>query len=131
MATNPVSYGSTAPAAGASSSSGTSSSSSSNAADNPEATKEQFISLLVAQLQNQDPTNPVDGTQFLSQLTEINSLEQLLDIRQDLDQMSGQTAPANATGSSGTGSSSGSSSSGGSGTPASGTSASQNQGTAA
>jgi flagellar basal-body rod modification protein FlgD len=82
----------------------------------------------VAQLQNQDPLDPSDGTQFLSQLTEINSLEQLLEIRQDLDQMSGQTttAGASASGGSSSGSSSGSSAPGSSGTQASGASGSQN-----
>ena len=85
MTTNPVSYGAAAAAASTSSSSGV---------EDPGKTKEEFISLLVAQLQNQDPTNPTDGTQFLSQLTEINSLEQLLGIRQDLDSLS---APATTT----------------------------------
>jgi flagellar basal-body rod modification protein FlgD len=106
MATNPISTGSTAPAssttpASGAGSSSTSASSSTNSSDSPEATKQQFISLLVAQLQNQDPLNPSDGTQFLSQLTEINSFEQLLYIRQDLDKMSGQSTAASATGSSG------------------------------
>ena len=54
--------------------------------------------MLVAQLQNQDPLNPSDGTQFLSQLTEINSFEQLLYIRQDLDQISGQNTPTSGSG---------------------------------
>jgi flagellar basal-body rod modification protein FlgD len=100
MATNPVSHGSTAAAAAASSSSGASSSSSTGSSQSPEATKQEFISLLVAQLQNQDPLNPSDGTQFLSQLTEINSFEQLLYIRQDLDQVTGQDTPTSASGSS-------------------------------
>jgi len=100
MATNPVSYGSAAAAATASSSSGATSSSSTNSSQSPEATKQEFISLLVAQLQNQDPLNPSDGTQFLSQLTEINSFEQLLYIRQDLDQISAQDTPTSASGAS-------------------------------
>ena len=76
------------------SSSGTQSSSGSDPiqTQDPAQTKEQFISLLVAQLKNQDPLNPADGTQFLSQLTEINSFEQLLGIRQDLDQISNKSA---------------------------------------
>ncbi len=44
-----------------------------------------FLSLLVAQLQNQDPTNPVDGTAFVTQLAEFNNVEQSLAIRQDMD----------------------------------------------
>jgi flagellar basal-body rod modification protein FlgD len=109
MATNPVSYSSTAAAAGASSSSGSTSSSNTDSSLSPEAAKQQFISLLVAQLQNQDPLNPSDGTQFLSQLTEINSFEQLLYIRQDLDQISGQDTPASASGTSSGSATSGSS----------------------
>jgi flagellar basal-body rod modification protein FlgD len=97
-----------------------SSSSGANSSESPEATKVQFISLLVAQLQNQDPLNPSDGTQFLSQLTEINSFEQLLYIRQDLDQISGQNTPT-----SGSGATSGSSTPGSSGAAA--TSGSQPQ----
>jgi flagellar basal-body rod modification protein FlgD len=91
MATSPIGYSSMAAAAGAS---GASASASTDPSQDPNATKQEFISLLVAQLQNQDPTNPTDGTQFLSQLTEINSLEQLLEIRQDLDTLSSQTTPA-------------------------------------
>lgn len=50
----------------------------------PQTTEQDFLKLLVAQLQNQDPLNPVDGTQFLSQLTEINSVEQLVQVNQTL-----------------------------------------------
>ena len=86
MASSPVGY-----AAGAGAASNSSSGKTSDSNNDPAATKEEFISLLVAQLKNQDPLNPTDGTQFLSQLTEINSLEQLLGIRQDLDKL---TTPA-------------------------------------
>jgi len=37
----------------------------------------EFLTLLMAQLQNQDPTNPVDDTQMLSQQAQISSLEQM------------------------------------------------------
>jgi flagellar basal-body rod modification protein FlgD len=36
--------------------------------------------LLVSQLQNQDPLNPTDSTQFVSQLTSYSQLEQLINI---------------------------------------------------
>jgi len=39
-----------------------------------------FMTLLIAQLKNQDPTNPMDPTQFVTQLTQFNSLEQLIQI---------------------------------------------------
>jgi flagellar basal-body rod modification protein FlgD len=53
-------------------------------------TNEQtFLELLVAQLQNQDPTSPQDGTQFVSQLAQFSSLEQEIQMRTDLDTISG------------------------------------------
>lgn len=39
-----------------------------------------FLTLLVSQLKNQDPLNPADSTQFVSQLTQFSSLEQLINI---------------------------------------------------
>jgi flagellar basal-body rod modification protein FlgD len=53
----------------------------------PMATEQSFLQLLVAQLQNQDPLNPQDGTQFVSQLAQMSSLEQELQMREDLDSM--------------------------------------------
>ena len=39
--------------------------------------KEQFLKLLVAQMKNQDPLNPMDGTQMASQLAQFSTVEQL------------------------------------------------------
>jgi len=39
--------------------------------------KDAFMKMLIAQLQNQDPLNPMDGTQFASQLAQFSSLEQM------------------------------------------------------
>lgn len=39
--------------------------------------KEEFLQLLVTQLQNQDPLNPQDDTQFIAQLAQFSSLEQM------------------------------------------------------
>lgn len=39
--------------------------------------KTQFLSLLLTQLKNQDPTNPVDSTQMVAQQAQIASLEQM------------------------------------------------------
>lgn len=66
-----------------------------------------FLQLLVAQLKNQDPTNPMDPTTFVTQLAEFNDVEQNLGTRQDLDAMSMQylglkTPPSGGTGDSST-----------------------------
>jgi flagellar basal-body rod modification protein FlgD len=51
----------------------------------PLANKNTFLNLLVAQLKNQDPLNPDDGTQFVTQLAQFTQLEQTLSMKQDLD----------------------------------------------
>jgi len=49
-----------------------------------------FLKLLVAQLKNQDPQNPADGTQFVTQLAQFSGLEQQLGMKADLDQILAQ-----------------------------------------
>ena len=58
-------------------------------ANDPLTSKDTFLKLLVAQLQNQNPLNPSDPIQFLTQLTSFSSLEQSLAMRQDLDAIRG------------------------------------------
>ena len=43
-----------------------------------------FLQLLVAQIKNQNPLQPADGTQFLSQLSQFTEMEQMLGMREDL-----------------------------------------------
>ena len=43
-----------------------------------------FLQLLVAQLQNQDPLNPPDGTQFVTQLAQFQQLEQSINTGSDI-----------------------------------------------
>ncbi len=47
--------------------------------------KEDFMRLLLKQLSYQDPLNPMDSTQFTSQLTQFSSLEQLNNINTTLN----------------------------------------------
>lgn len=51
----------------------------------PLANKEVFLHLLVAQIKNQNPLNPTEGTEFLAQLAQFSGLEQLIEMRQTLD----------------------------------------------
>ena len=57
-----------------------------------------FLKILVSQLENQDPLNPMDGEQFAAQLAQFSSLEQLIQINSTLSQQStanGQATAAN------------------------------------
>ncbi len=49
--------------------------------------QEEFLQLLITQLQNQDPLNPMEGTEFTAQLAQFSSLEQLFSIDGSLEQM--------------------------------------------
>jgi len=47
-------------------------------------TSNDFLTLLVTEMQNQDPTAQTDPNQYINQLVQINSLEQLISINQNL-----------------------------------------------
>jgi flagellar basal-body rod modification protein FlgD len=49
--------------------------------------KDTFMTLLVEQLKHQDPTQPQDGAQFVTQLAQFNSLDQLIGIKSSIDQL--------------------------------------------
>ena len=47
--------------------------------------KDDFLTLLLTQLQNQDPLNPADSTEYTAQLAQFSSLEQLGNINDNLE----------------------------------------------
>jgi flagellar basal-body rod modification protein FlgD len=65
--------------------------------------------LLVAEMKNQDPTQPTDPNQYITQMVDVNSLQQLIGINQgitSLDSAAGASTSSTATSSvSGTGTS--------------------------
>ena len=49
------------------------------------ASESTFLQLLVAQLQNQDPSQPADGTQFVTELAQFTTLSEDTESATDLD----------------------------------------------
>jgi len=76
--------GNTIPTASSTSSANSSSANSSANSTDSLANESTFLQLLVTQLQNQDPTEPMDSTAFLGELAQFSQLEQLVNINQDL-----------------------------------------------
>jgi flagellar basal-body rod modification protein FlgD len=50
---------------------------------------DSFLRLLIAQMKNQDPTEPKDSSQYLSQLAAFSSVEQNVSTNQKLDALMG------------------------------------------
>lgn len=77
---------------GSSSSSSTSgaSSASSSASSSTNNLQQTFLQLLVAQLKNQDPTNPMDSSQMTSQLAQINTVTGISQLNTTLTSLSSQ-----------------------------------------
>ena len=74
--TNTAANGATA-AAGAASSSGS----------NNLISESSFMNLMVKELENQDPTNPVSNTDYISELAQFNSMNQLTSMNSTLQSM--------------------------------------------
>jgi flagellar basal-body rod modification protein FlgD len=75
---------STTPAATASSASSAASATSANALTALSGNFNDFLSLLTTQLQNQDPTSPLDTSQFTSELVEFTGVEQQINTNASL-----------------------------------------------
>src|SRR5579862_3557662 len=88
---------STPTTSGTTSSSTSSSSISSASSTDSLANESTFLQLLMAQVQNQDPTNPADPAQFVGELVSFSQLEQLLGINQGVQSLVTTSAPATST----------------------------------
>jgi len=62
-------------------------SSASDAVSKTQVDYQSFLKLLVAQMKNQDPTNPMDNTEYMAQLATFSQVEQSVQMNQKLDQM--------------------------------------------
>jgi flagellar basal-body rod modification protein FlgD len=68
----------------ATSGNGSQTSASSSTTQSGTVNENMFLQLLVAQLQNQDPLNPPDGTQFVTELAQFQQLQQSINTGQDI-----------------------------------------------
>jgi flagellar basal-body rod modification protein FlgD len=69
-------------------------------------TSNDFLTLLVSELKNQDPTQPTDPNQYITQLAQVNSLQQLISINKGIGTLDSTIAGVGSpsTGGSGSGS---------------------------
>jgi flagellar basal-body rod modification protein FlgD len=57
----------------------------SSAVSNQFVSQHTFLTLLLTQLKNQDPMNPQDSSQFVSQLAQFSSLEQMSEVSKKME----------------------------------------------
>jgi flagellar basal-body rod modification protein FlgD len=70
----------------------TGSADSSSSSDSATISANDFLTLLVTEMQNQDPTANTDPNEYINQLVNVNSLEQLISINQNLSTALGSSA---------------------------------------
>jgi len=55
--------------------------------DNGALGKDAFLQILITQLQNQDPTNPMDDREFIAQMAQFSSLEQMQNMTKAMENL--------------------------------------------
>jgi flagellar basal-body rod modification protein FlgD len=71
----------------------------SSSSDSATISANDFLTLLVTEMQNQDPTQATDPNEYINQLVNVNSLEQLISINQNLSTALGISPTGSSTGS--------------------------------
>ena len=59
--------------------------------------KDDFLKLMIMQMQHQDPLNPMDNEQMLSQMAQFSSLEQMTNLNSTMAEANDNTSFMNAT----------------------------------
>ncbi|MFL0692433.1 MAG: flagellar hook assembly protein FlgD [Agrobacterium tumefaciens] len=86
-----------AAAAAATTTSSATSSTASKAAEKASIDYDSFLKLLIAQMKNQDPTNPMDATEQISQLATFSQVEQTIQTNSNLETLITGNALTNAS----------------------------------
>ena len=60
--------------------------------------KDEFMKILIAQLTHQDPTEPMKDTEFIAQMAQFSTLEQITNMTQDFSKLAGILSSSQALG---------------------------------
>ena len=69
-----------------------------NVADGQNLGKDDFMKILITQLTHQDPTEPMKDTEFIAQMAQFSTLEQITNMTQDFGKLAGIFSSSQALG---------------------------------